>query len=233
MPITCCIEPHETESESRCEPVSASASPSPGPSSNRTKSRYKPAPSTRRAFETILRAALRVVGPSPEAICEPKDRASEFSCARAGAVLWWNLHLETINQPIGVSTYQVTCELPPPMQEELPSVGDLREVINKLRSEMESLRRSCPMRNKAIHIDRNHRTARPGISGAIQRSADNEHLSDSSRTAILRAVFCSHPGQAGLRQMVLDSVQSVHSKRNYAKALDVPSVPADLSLASC
>ena len=48
--------------------------------------------------------------------------------------------LETINQPIGVSTYQVTRELPAPMQEELPSVEDLQEVVNKLRSEMETLR---------------------------------------------------------------------------------------------
>ena len=49
--------------------------------------------------------------------------------------------LETINQPIGVSTYQVTRELPAPMQEELPSVEDLQEVVNKLRSEMETLRK--------------------------------------------------------------------------------------------
>ncbi len=49
--------------------------------------------------------------------------------------------LETINQPIGVSTYQVTRELPAPMQEELPSVEDLQEVVNKLRSEMEMLRK--------------------------------------------------------------------------------------------
>jgi hypothetical protein len=52
--------------------------------------------------------------------------------------------LETINQPIGVSTYQVTRELPAPMQEELPSVEDLQEVVNKLRSEMETLRGNAP-----------------------------------------------------------------------------------------
>ena len=52
--------------------------------------------------------------------------------------------LETINQPIGVATYHVTRELPAPMQEELPSVEDLQEVINKLRSEMESLRKELP-----------------------------------------------------------------------------------------
>jgi len=32
--------------------------------------------------------------------------------------------------------------------------------------------------------------------------------------------FALTPGQAKLRQLVLDSVQSIHSKRNYAKALD-------------
>src|ERR1700722_12251334 len=32
--------------------------------------------------------------------------------------------------------------------------------------------------------------------------------------------FALTPAQARLRQMVLDSVQSIHSKRNYAKALD-------------
>ena len=32
--------------------------------------------------------------------------------------------------------------------------------------------------------------------------------------------FALTPTQAKLRQMVLDSVQSIHSKRNYAKALD-------------
>jgi hypothetical protein len=52
--------------------------------------------------------------------------------------------LETIKQPIGVSTYHVTRELPAPMQEELPSVEDLQEVVNKLRSEMESLRKGVP-----------------------------------------------------------------------------------------
>jgi predicted nuclease of restriction endonuclease-like (RecB) superfamily len=52
--------------------------------------------------------------------------------------------LENTNQPIGVSTYQVTRELPAPMQEELPSVEDLQEVVNKLRSEIEALRGNAP-----------------------------------------------------------------------------------------
>src|ERR1700736_5868402 len=34
--------------------------------------------------------------------------------------------------------------LPAPMQEELPSVEDLQEVLNKLHSEMETLRKEVP-----------------------------------------------------------------------------------------
>lgn len=45
--------------------------------------------------------------------------------------------LENINQPIGVSTYQLTRELPAPVREELPSIEDLQEVIAKLRSQTE------------------------------------------------------------------------------------------------
>ncbi len=49
--------------------------------------------------------------------------------------------LENINQPIGVSTYRVIRELPAPIQDELPTVEDLQEVVNKLRTEIETLRR--------------------------------------------------------------------------------------------
>ena len=52
--------------------------------------------------------------------------------------------LENTNQPIGVSTYQVTRELPAPIPEELPSVEDLQEVVSKLRSEMQTARRETP-----------------------------------------------------------------------------------------
>ena len=62
--------------------------------------------------------------------------------SRSGPIV--EFALETINQPIGVSTYQVTRELPAPMQEELPTVEDLQEVVNKLRSEIESLRKEAP-----------------------------------------------------------------------------------------
>jgi hypothetical protein len=62
--------------------------------------------------------------------------------SRSGPIV--EFALENTNQPIGVSTYQVTRELPAPMQEELPSVEDLQEVVNKLRSGMETLRREPP-----------------------------------------------------------------------------------------
>jgi len=48
---------------------------------------------------------------------------------------------QNLIQPIGVSTYRVTRELPEPVRQELRSVEDLQEVVNKLRSEMEMLRK--------------------------------------------------------------------------------------------
>jgi len=59
--------------------------------------------------------------------------------SRSGPIV--EFALETINQPIGVSTYHLTRELPASMQEELPTVEDLEEVVNKLRTEIETLRR--------------------------------------------------------------------------------------------
>lgn len=61
---------------------------------------------------------------------------------RSGPIVEYTL--QNIVQPIGVSTYRVTRELPEPVREELPSVEDLQEVINKLRSEMETLRKELP-----------------------------------------------------------------------------------------
>ena len=49
--------------------------------------------------------------------------------------------LENINQTIGVSTYSVTRELPAPIQDELPTVGDLEEIVNKLRAHTEGANR--------------------------------------------------------------------------------------------
>jgi len=45
--------------------------------------------------------------------------------------------LQNLVQPIGVSTYRVTRELPEPVREELPSVEDLQDVVKKLHSEIE------------------------------------------------------------------------------------------------
>ncbi len=59
--------------------------------------------------------------------------------SRSGPIVEYAL--QNLIQPIGVSTYRVTRELPEPVREELPSVEDLQEVVNKLRSEMETLRK--------------------------------------------------------------------------------------------
>ncbi len=57
---------------------------------------------------------------------------------RSGPIVEFTL--ENISQPIGVSTYHVTRELPVPIREELPTVEDLQEVINKLHLEMQTRR---------------------------------------------------------------------------------------------
>jgi predicted nuclease of restriction endonuclease-like (RecB) superfamily len=57
--------------------------------------------------------------------------------SRSGPIV--EFALESTNQPIGVSTYQVTRELLAPIQEELPTIEDLEEVVTKLRSEMQTL----------------------------------------------------------------------------------------------
>ena len=59
--------------------------------------------------------------------------------SRSGPIVEYAL--QSLIQPIGVSTYRVTRELPEPVREELPSVEDLQEVVHKLRSEMEMLRK--------------------------------------------------------------------------------------------
>jgi len=58
--------------------------------------------------------------------------------SRSGPVVEYAL--QSLVQPIGVSTYRVTRELPAPVQSELPSVEDLKEVVVKLRTEMEATR---------------------------------------------------------------------------------------------
>ena len=48
--------------------------------------------------------------------------------------------LRDIAKPIGVSTYRVTRQLPEPLQAEVPSIEDLQEVVEKLRSEIHELK---------------------------------------------------------------------------------------------
>ena len=56
-------------------------------------------------------------------------------CESRSGQLW--SALQNLVQPIGVSTYRVTRELPEPVREELPSVEDLQDVVKKLHSEIE------------------------------------------------------------------------------------------------
>ncbi len=53
--------------------------------------------------------------------------------------------LRDIAKPIGVSTYRVTRQLPEPLQAEVPSIEDLRKVVEKLRSEIHELKDSGPL----------------------------------------------------------------------------------------
>lgn len=48
--------------------------------------------------------------------------------------------LRNIEKPIGVSSYRVTRELPAPIRQEVPTVEDLKEVVSKLRNEIETRR---------------------------------------------------------------------------------------------
>ena len=48
--------------------------------------------------------------------------------------------LQNIDQPIGVSSYRVTRELPAPIREQVPTVEDLQQLIVKLREEIDELR---------------------------------------------------------------------------------------------
>ncbi|RRA49256.1 YhcG family protein [Acidipila sp. EB88] len=56
--------------------------------------------------------------------------------SRSGPIVEYSL--QNLLQPIGVSTYRLTRELPAPVREELPSVEDLQEVVLKLRAETEN-----------------------------------------------------------------------------------------------
>ena len=59
--------------------------------------------------------------------------------SRSGPIVEYTL--QKIVQPIGVSTYRVTRELPEPLQE-VPSIEDLQEVVEKLRKELNEARQA-------------------------------------------------------------------------------------------
>ncbi len=54
--------------------------------------------------------------------------------------------LRDFAKPIGVSTYRVTRELPPPLQKDLPSIEDLQGVVEKLRGDFEAARKGAEER---------------------------------------------------------------------------------------
>ncbi len=49
--------------------------------------------------------------------------------------------LQNIDQPIGVSSYRITRELPAQIRDQVPTVEDLKEVIGKLREEIDDLQK--------------------------------------------------------------------------------------------
>jgi predicted nuclease of restriction endonuclease-like (RecB) superfamily len=50
------------------------------------------------------------------------------------------LSFKNVQTPIGISTYTVTRELPKILEEDIPSIQDLKGVVDKLRAELESTR---------------------------------------------------------------------------------------------
>jgi hypothetical protein len=67
--------------------------------------------------------------------------ASESYYAKAAAVPSLSTRCNIV-QPIGISTYRVTRELPEPLQAEVPSIEDLQEVVEKLRKELNEARQA-------------------------------------------------------------------------------------------
>jgi hypothetical protein len=76
--------------------------------------------------------------------------------SRSGPIVEYAL--QNLIQPIDVSTYRVTHELPEPVREELPSVEDLQEVfVRRWRRRG----KSWLMRNRALHTAGRHGIIRP------------------------------------------------------------------------
>jgi len=60
--------------------------------------------------------------------------------SRSGSIVEYALR--DVAKPIGISTYRVTRELPEPVQDEVPSIEDLQQVVEKLRSELPEYRKA-------------------------------------------------------------------------------------------
>jgi hypothetical protein len=60
--------------------------------------------------------------------------------SRSGSIVEYALR--DIAKPIGISTYRVTRELPEPVQDEVPSIEDLQQVVEKLRSELPAYKKA-------------------------------------------------------------------------------------------
>jgi hypothetical protein len=52
--------------------------------------------------------------------------------------------IKNFQKPIGVATYKVTRELPKELEKEVPSIEDLKGVVEKLRAELAAARTSQP-----------------------------------------------------------------------------------------
>lgn len=53
------------------------------------------------------------------------------------------LSFKDIQKPIGVSTYTVTREMPKALEQEVPSIEDLKGVVEKLRDELAAVRKAA------------------------------------------------------------------------------------------
>jgi hypothetical protein len=83
------------------------------------------------------------------------------------------LSFKNLQKPIGVSTYTVTREMPKALEQEVPSIEDLKGVVEKLRTELAAVaRRSRPSRKKKSERPRVVASSQPQcLAGAGRPSA--------------------------------------------------------------
>lgn len=60
-------------------------------------------------------------------------------CESRGEPIIAEYALRDVAKPIGVSTYRITRQLPEPLRNEVPSIEDLKHVVEKLRPEMNGM----------------------------------------------------------------------------------------------